>query len=134
MAMASVGRKGSAMRDINITPMIDVLLVLLVVFMVVQQAWIRQGDVQVPPPAGEDQGPPDPGSLVLTVEPGGRVSLNRQPLDGARLEEELREIFAHRTRKVLFVKGDATVSYGEVAAAVDAGVQAGVEVIGLVPE
>jgi biopolymer transport protein TolR len=134
MAMASVGRKGSAMRDINITPMIDVLLVLLVVFMVVQQAWIRQADVQVPPPAGEEQGLPDPGSLVLTVEPGGRVSLNRQPLDGARLEEELREIFAHRTRKVLFVRGDATVSYGEVAAAVDAGVQAGVEVIGLVPE
>jgi biopolymer transport protein TolR len=121
------------MSQINITPMIDVLLVLLIVFMVVQQGWIRQGNVQVPPPGGDELRESDPGALVLVVEPGGRISLNRQPLDGSRLTEELRAVFAERTRRVLFVKGEESLTYGEVAAVVDASVQAGVEVVGLVP-
>ncbi len=133
MGMAIGGRRRGAIGEINITPMIDVLLVLLIIFMVVQQAWMRQGNVQVPPPAGERPPEPDPTALVLVVEPGGRLHLNHQPLDASRLADELRTVFATRARKVLFVKGEESLTYGEVAAVVDASIQAGVEVVGLVP-
>lgn len=132
MGMASGGRRGGTMSQINITPMIDVMLVLLIVFMVVQQGWIRQGNVQVPPPGG-DEVVSDPGALVLVVEPGGRFTLNQQRLDGSRLTEELRAVFADRARRVLFVKGEESLTYGEVAAVVDASIRAGVDVVGLVP-
>ena len=133
MGMSIGGRRRGSIGEINITPMIDVLLVLLIIFMVMQQALIRQAIVQVPSPDDETRDDPQPGSLVLEVEPGGRFLLNRQPLEGARLREELRAVFADRTRRVLFVKGSESVSYGEVAAVVDASIQAGVEVVGLVP-
>ena len=133
MAMAMGGRKGGGISEINMTPMIDVLLVLLIIFMVVQQGLQRGLSVQVPPPA-DGAAPPSPdGTLVLEVEPGGRYLLNRQPVAAARLQETLAGVFAERTRTVLFVKGAETIAFGDVVGAVDAGRAAGVQVVGLVP-
>ena len=131
MAMGIGGKRGS-ISDINMTPMIDVLLVLLIIFMVVQQGLQRGLSVQVPPV--EDRPvDPSPEALVLEVEPGGRYLLNRTPIPAGQLETRLAEVFAPRQRKVLFVKGAESIPYGTVVGALDASRAAGVQVIGLVP-
>jgi biopolymer transport protein TolR len=131
MAMTTGSRRGGMAAQINVTPMIDVLLVLLIIFMVVQ-AGLRKGiPLQVPapnPPAADI--PND--ALVLQVEGGGRYLINRQPVAG-ELEAEVARVFAGRPRKVLFVKGAESATYGEVIRAADAANAAGVRVLGLVP-
>jgi biopolymer transport protein TolR len=131
MAMTTGGRRGGSIGEINMTPMIDVLLVLLIIFMVVQAGLQRGLSVQVPPP--EDGVVAQTATLVLELEPGGDYRLNRQPVARERLAQELAAVFAPRARKVLFVRGAESLPYGEVIAAVDASRQAGVQVVGLVP-
>jgi biopolymer transport protein TolR len=134
MGITSGGRRGGAIGEINMTPMIDVLLVLLIIFMVVQQGLQRGIGLQVPPPRDAQlPAPVDDGDLVLEVQPGGRALLNRQPIPSGELEAFLTEVFAPRPRKVLFVKGAESVPYGDVIRAVDASRAAGVQVVGLVP-
>ncbi|HYW10146.1 MAG TPA: biopolymer transporter ExbD, partial [Longimicrobium sp.] len=118
---------------INMTPMIDVLLVLLIIFMVVQQGLLRGVPVQVPPPAGAVAPPPDPSTIVLEVLPGGGYLLNRQGVEAGALRKTLAAVFAPGPRKVLYVKGGEEVAYAEVVRAVDASRSAGVEVVALVP-
>jgi biopolymer transport protein TolR len=133
MAMR-LGGRGSVASEINVTPMIDVLLVLLVIFMVLQQGLTRGVSVQVPPPETEHRvGPQRTADIVLAVEPGGRYWLNNLAIASGRLRETLAEVYAERPRKVLFVKGSEALTYGEVVAAVDAARSAGVVVVGLVP-
>jgi biopolymer transport protein ExbD/biopolymer transport protein TolR len=130
------GGKGGAMSEINMTPMIDVLLVLLIIFMVVQQGLQRGLSVQVPPPKEKEeiaQKPPDDTQIVLEVEPGPVYKVNRQVVPPAELERFLRETFAQRARKVIFVKGAENLSYGEVVRAVDASRAADITLVGLVP-
>ena len=127
------GRRGGHVSAINMTPMIDVLLVLLIIFMVVQQGLQRGVSVQVPPPATDPAPRAQPENIVLEVEAGGTYRLNQQPVAAGALEATLAQVFAPRPRKVLFVKGGERVAYGEVVHAVDAGRAAGVEVVGLVP-
>jgi biopolymer transport protein ExbD len=133
MAMGAAGQRGGLSSAINVTPMIDVLLVLLIIFMVVQQGLQRGLSVQVPPPPDGRPVLAQTGTLVLELEPGGRYLLNRQPVARERLAQELGAVFAPRTRKVLFVRGAESLPYGEVIAAVDASREAGVQVVGLVP-
>lgn len=130
MGMRIGGGKTGAIGEMNITPMIDVLLVLLVIFMVMQLGYLTGPELHVPPPDQADDGA-SPGSLVLEVGPGGALHLNRQPIPADSLAERLHAEFAGRVRRVLFVKGDGAISYGELIAAVDASVEAGVEVVGL---
>lgn len=136
MAMGAGGSKGGAMSEINMTPMIDVLLVLLIIFMVVQQGLQRGLVVQVPPPKEKEeisQKPPDDDQIVLEVEPGPRYAVNRQPVEAANLEPFLRQVFAGRPRKVIFVKGAENLTYGDVVRAVDASRAADITIVGLVP-
>jgi biopolymer transport protein TolR len=132
MGMAAA-KRGGAVAEINVTPMIDVLLVLLIIFMVVQQGLQRGLAVQVPPPRTEPAPPADPAQIVLEVLPGGRYAINTHPVGAEGLEAAVARTFAGRPRKVLFVKGGENLTFGEVAAAVDATRAAGVEVVGLVP-
>jgi biopolymer transport protein TolR len=137
MAMGVGGGKGGAMSEINMTPMIDVLLVLLIIFMVVQQGLQRGLSVQVPPPKEKEeiaQKPPDDAQIVLEVEPGPAYFVNRQPVPAANLESFLRQTFASRPRKVIFVKGAENLTYGEVVRAVDASRAADITLVGLVPQ
>jgi biopolymer transport protein TolR len=130
MAMAPA-RSGGLTAAINVTPMIDVLLVLLIIFMVVQQGLQKGLSVQIPP-RDPEVAQPDPESIVLEVLPGGAYAINRQPVAG-ELQPAIARIFDGRPRKVLFVKAGDGLTYGEVAAAVDASRAAGVQVVGLVP-
>ena len=133
MAMGMAVRRGGMSAAINVTPMIDVLLVLLIIFMVVQQGLRKGIDAQVPPP--RDATPPvdDPTAIVLEVLGGGRYAINRQPVGAEGLQSAVARTFAGRPRKVLFVKGGEGLTYGEVVAALDASRAAGVQVMGLVP-
>jgi biopolymer transport protein TolR len=134
MAMNVGARRGGQVSSINMTPMIDVLLVLLIIFMVVQGQLQRGLSLQVPPPNPSDLAP-DPGdeALVLEVAPGGVYRLNQQPIASASLRRRLGQEFAERNRKVLFVKADERATYQEVITAVEASREAGVSVVGLVP-
>jgi biopolymer transport protein TolR len=131
MGPSSGRATGAQQSEINVTPMIDVLLVLLIIFMVVQQGLQSGLSVQLPPtdPIVE----PSPEQLVLSVQPGGDYQLNSVPIAAAQLTPELRRVFAARTRKVLFVDGSEHLTYGEVIHAVDASRAAGVEIVGLIP-
>lgn len=134
MAMGVGGKKGGAMNEINMTPMIDVLLVLLIIFMVVQQGLQRGLAVNVPPIEKQRQEQAqDIDQIVLEIEAGPVYLLNREPIPAERLEGRLREVFAPRPRKVIFVRGAENLTYGQVIWAVDATRAAGVDVVGLVP-
>ena len=134
MGMSAGGKKGGAMNEINMTPMIDVLLVLLIIFMVVQQGLQRGLSVQVPPVKKEKQEiAQNVDQIVLEIRPGSQYFLNQEPIEAANLEARLKQVFAPRPRKVIFVKGAENLTYGEVVRAVDASKAAGVDVVGLVP-
>jgi len=133
MSMSTGGKRGRHVAAINMTPMIDVLLVLLIIFMVVQQG-LRSGiPAQIPPPPSDQELPGREPSIVLEVRPGGEYLLNRRLVAAGTLERTLAAVFAPRPRKVLFVKGDERAAYAEVVRALDASRGAGVEVVGLVP-
>lgn len=132
MAMSPGSRRGGQVASINMTPMIDVLLVLLIIFMVMQQQLQRGVSVQVPPTSPAD-GATGPDPLVLEVLPGALYRLNSQPIATGQLRGTLARVFAGRERRVLFVKADERVAYQEVVFAVDESRAAGASIVGLVP-
>ena len=131
----AIAMRGAAMADINITPMVDVLLCLLILVMVIQPGLLKGLDIQVPPPeaAGEMKATAARDQLVLQVRPGPAYALNEVEVPEAQLDQRIRDVFRDRPRKVLFVKGTEDVSYAEVIRAVDVARGAGVRVVGLVP-
>jgi biopolymer transport protein TolR len=134
--MAMSGGSNSALtNEINVTPMIDVLLVLLIIFMMVIPMSRKAIDLQLPDPSPDNSssGPP-PSQIVLEVLPGGTFRVNTQPISKADLPKKLKEIYDPRPDKVIFVKGDPTVKYSDVIAAMDVARGAGVKVIGMTPK
>jgi biopolymer transport protein ExbD len=129
----AVGKRGGPAADINMTPMIDVLLVLLIIFMVVQQEMQKGLAVQVPPTDQAASTAQAIDQIVLEVPAPGTFAINSIPVPAERLVAELRGIYTGRNRKVIFVKGAENVAYGDVIFAVDAAKAAGVEITGLVP-
>ena len=136
MGMSAGGSKGGPQSDINMTPMIDILLVLLIIFMVVQQSLQKGVAVQVPP-VKKDETPADPNAnpdqIVLEVRQGRQFYVNQQHIPESNLRTFLTQTYAARPRKVIFVQADETVPYGDVVFAVDTAKQSGIEVVGLVP-
>jgi biopolymer transport protein TolR len=132
MAMSTGGGKGGPSWQINMTPMIDVLLVLLIIFMVIQPTLQKGIEVQVPP-VEEQPSESTPDQITLEIRPGPDYMINGIPVPAAELHSQIRGIFAERPRKVLFVKGAEDIVYGDVVRAVDAARGAGIDVVGLVP-
>jgi len=126
--MDTTGSRG----DMNVTPMLDVLLVLLVIFMLLAMRERRTMDAQLPVPCAgtcEPGGPP----IVLEVLPGPSYRLNRAPVARAELPGRLAAVYAGRPEKVLQVAGHPGATYQQVIAAMDLARGAGVRVIGLPP-
>ena len=132
----SVGGKGGGMNaEPNLTPMIDVLLVLLVIFMLIIPMSRKALDVQLPDPTPQDSdAKPNPDQIVLEVLPGGVFAVNKQPKTRAELYAFLKQTYDPRPEKIIFVKGDPQVIYQDVIFAMDAARGAGVKVIGVPPK
>lgn len=134
MGMHVGGDKGGAMVDMNVVPLIDILLVLIIIFMVITPLMPKGLDTLVPQPS-----PNQPQSLelqaktvVVQVEPNGKLKINQEDTTWEGLGPRLEQIFKERAEKVAFVKGDDSVLFAEVARAIDIMRTSGVDKVGLI--
>jgi biopolymer transport protein ExbD len=135
--MSTGGSKDGPTSDMNLTPLIDVLLVLLIIFMVITPITPKGLEALVPQPKpDEDQPQPqdDDRTVVVSITATGELMINRDPSTWATLETQLFEVFKTRAERVMFVRGAPSLDYGDVARVIDIGKGAGVDKIGLITE
>jgi biopolymer transport protein TolR len=129
----SVGARGGPKSDINMTPMIDVLLVLIIIFMVITPLTPKglEALVPQPPPPGQKQSLADQRTVVIVIDQNHNMMINAEPTTEATMGDRLTEIFKTRAERVVFVKGDPSIDFSYVAKAIDIAHGAGIDKVGL---
>jgi biopolymer transport protein ExbD len=136
----AVGPKGGQNANMNVTPLIDVLLVLLIIFMVITPLTPKglEALVPQPPPPNQKQPPPTPDRTIVVQlidhgagNPPG-LKINQDEATWETLQGRLEDIFKTRAEKVMFVKGDDNVPFADVASVIDIAHSAGVDKVGLI--
>jgi biopolymer transport protein TolR len=135
MGMSVGGSNSSLNNEPNVVPMIDIMLVLLIIFMIMQPMMRKAVDLQLPDPnpqvstnnQASDQ-------IVLEVLADGNFAVNKEPLTKDNISARLTEIYANRPDKIIFIKADPSVIYQDVIYAMDVTRGAGVKVIGIPPK
>ncbi len=133
----STGTQGGAVSEINVTPLIDVLLVLLIIFMVIVPITPKGLETQVPqPPKNKTQDQPNERNIVVQVLSNGAgapaYKINDTSFNKSEIQPKLEEIYAARQEKVMFVQGDKDLDFSKIAEVIDFGHQAGVDTIALI--
>ena len=134
MSMDLGGAKGGVKSDINVTPLVDVMLVLLIIMMLVAPMLQQGVAVKLPTAVNTVDKPEVQGQTVIAIAKDKQIYLNAKPVQGGDLASKIREILENQKDKIVLIKADEEVEYGTVMTTMDQLRQAGVEDIGLITE
>ena len=132
MAMDLGGAKGGVKSDINVTPLCDVMLVLLIIMMIVAPLLQQGVSVTLPKADNTVDKPETQGQTVITIAPNKDIYLNAKPIRENELATRINELLENQKEKIVLIKADEEVEYSAVMATMDQLRQAGIEDIGLV--
>jgi len=134
MAMDLGGAKGGVKSDINVTPLCDVMLVLLIIMMIVAPLLQQGVSVQLPKASNTVDKPETQGQTVVAIAKDKSMYVNAKPVQEAEMAQRINELLENSKEKIVLIKADTEVEYGAVMAAMDQLRQAGIEDIGLITD
>ena len=134
MSMDLGGGKGGVKSDINVTPLVDVMLVLLIIIMLVAPLLQQGVSVKLPVASNTIDKPETQGQTVVAIAANKSMYLNARPVQEGELATKINELLENQKEKIVLIKADEEVEYGAVMAAMDQLRQAGIEDIGLITE
>ncbi len=134
MAIDVGGAKGGIKSDINVTPLVDVMLVLLIIMMIVAPLLQKGAPVRLPTATNSADKPETQGQTVVAVTAAGEYYVNGVPIPDAELRRRVEEILEDKTEKIVLIKADEDAAYGKVMEAMDELRAAGIEDMGLITE
>ena len=134
MSMDIGAGKGGVKSDINVTPLVDVMLVLLIIMMIVAPMLQKGVDVRLPTAANRSDKPDTQDQVVVNVTANGQLYLNSLPMGDDELADRAREALESAREKIVYLKADQDAQYGRIMAAMDSLREAGIEDIGLIAE